>query len=42
MNNNKIKSIFRIGPHSIDIISIIFGCMLGNAYSEKGRIGTRF
>jgi hypothetical protein len=26
---NKINGIYRIGPHNIDVISIIFGSLLG-------------
>jgi ubiquinol-cytochrome c reductase cytochrome b subunit len=40
----KLKDIDRIGPHNKDIISIIFGSLLGNTYGEKNllRKGTRF
>lgn len=43
-SNNKIKGILRIGPHPIEILSIIFGSMLGDAHGErrKGGAGTRF
>lgn len=30
----KIKSYQRIGPHNIDVLSVIFGCLLGDAYAE--------
>ena len=42
-NNNKLKSIDRIGPHNIDIISIIMGSILGDTQLEKRNkgIGTR-
>jgi hypothetical protein len=41
---NNMGGKYRIGPHSIEIISIIFGSMLGNSYGEciKGGVGTRF
>jgi len=31
----KFNSINKIGPHNIDILSIIFGSLLGNAQAEK-------
>ena len=39
----KIKGINRIGPHNIDIMSIIYGSLLGDAHAEKRifGIGTR-
>lgn len=39
----KIKSEKRIGPHNLDILSIIFGSLLGDAYAEfrKQGKGTR-
>jgi ubiquinol-cytochrome c reductase cytochrome b subunit len=41
---NKLKGFYRIGPHNKDVISIIFGSLLGDAYAEKRffRLGTRF
>jgi len=36
---NKYKGWQRIGPHNIDIISIIFGSLLGDAHGEKGKSG---
>lgn len=41
---NKLKNIYKIGPHNKDIISIIFGSLLGKAYGEKRLlgVGTRF
>lgn len=41
---SKLKSINRIGPHNKDVISIIFGSLLGDAYAEKRffKLGTRF
>ena len=40
----RLKGIYRIGPHNKDIISIIFGSLLGNGHGEKRLlgIGTRF
>ena len=40
---NKYKGWQRIGPHNIDIISILFGSLLGDAHAEKriGGVGTR-
>jgi ubiquinol-cytochrome c reductase cytochrome b subunit len=41
---NRFKGIYRIGAHNKDIISIIFGSLLGDTYGEKRllEIGTRF
>ena len=40
---NKYKGWQRIGPHDFDIISILFGSLLGDAHAEKriGGVGTR-
>jgi len=40
---SRLKGIYRIGPHNIDIISIIFGSLLGDAHAEKrlSGLGTR-
>lgn len=35
----KLKSEQRIGPHSLDVISLIVGSMLGNTHLEKRKIG---
>jgi hypothetical protein len=35
----KIKGVYRIGPHNTEILSIIFGCLLGDAYAEKRALG---
>lgn len=42
-DKNKYKGLQRIGPHNYDIISIIFGGLLGDAHGEKRKdgIGTR-
>ena len=41
---SKLKGIYRIGPHNKEIISIIFGSLLGNGYGQKRflGLGTRF
>ena len=36
---NRLKGIYRIGPHNKDVISIIFGSLLGDAYGEKRFLG---
>lgn len=41
-NTSKVRSIKRIGPHNYDILSILFGSMLGDGYAEKHGEGTRF
>lgn len=42
LNNSKIRSNNRIGPHNIDIISIIIGSLLGESYGERRKEnGTR-
>jgi ubiquinol-cytochrome c reductase cytochrome b subunit len=40
-NLNKIRSLKRIGPHNFEILSIIFGSLLGDGYAEKHGEGTR-
>jgi len=37
----RTRAIKRIGPHNIDILSIIIGSLLGDAYAEKHGLGTR-
>jgi ubiquinol-cytochrome c reductase cytochrome b subunit len=37
--DNKIKGYNRIGPHSRDIISIIFGSLLGEGHAERIKNG---
>jgi ubiquinol-cytochrome c reductase cytochrome b subunit len=41
---NRLKGIYRIGPHNKEIISVIFGSLLGNGHGEKRLLGlgTRF
>jgi len=41
-NSSKVRALKRIGPHNYDIVSIIFGSMLGDCYAEKHGEGTRF
>lgn len=40
-NNNKLRCYQRIGPHNLDIISIIIGSTLGDTHLEKRNKGTR-
>lgn len=35
-----LKYIHKVGPHNLDILSIIFGSLLGDAQAEKGIIGS--
>ena len=38
-----IRSKYRIGPHNIDIISVLVGCLLGDGHAYKSETGgTRF
>lgn len=41
---NRLKGIYRIGPHNKDFLSVIFGSLLGDGHAEKrlGGVGTRF
>lgn len=39
--NAKLRSTKRIGPHDYELISIIFGSLLGDGYAEKHGNGTR-
>lgn len=34
-NTNRFKSIEKIGPHNLDVISLIIGSLLSNSYLEK-------
>jgi ubiquinol-cytochrome c reductase cytochrome b subunit len=36
---NRLKGIYRIGPHNKDILSIIFGSLLGDGHAEKRLTG---
>lgn len=40
---SRLKGIYRIGPHNKDILSIIYGSLLGDAHAEKriSGLGTR-
>jgi ubiquinol-cytochrome c reductase cytochrome b subunit len=41
--HTKIRAINRIGPHNIDVISIIIGSLLGDGHANSRTIeGTRF
>lgn len=40
-NKRKYKSLHRVGPHNIDVLSVMFGCLLGDAYAEKRSDSTR-
>ena len=33
--HSRRRSINRIGPHNIDVISVIFGLLLGDGYAER-------
>lgn len=33
--HTKVKGIYRIGPPNTDIVSVIFGSLLGDAHAEK-------
>jgi ubiquinol-cytochrome c reductase cytochrome b subunit len=37
---SRLQGIYRIGPHNMDIISIIFGSLLGDGHAEKRLMGT--
>lgn len=39
--SKKLRPDERIGPHNRDVLSIIIGSLLGNAYMEKRKNGTR-
>lgn len=43
LNNNKIakrlQATSRVGPHNLDILSIIFGSLLGDSHAERRAIG---
>lgn len=36
----RIKALLRIGPHNIDILSVIYGSLLGDAHAEKRESGS--
>lgn len=38
---SRLKGIYRIGPHNIDILSLILGSLLGDTHAEKILLGTR-
>lgn len=35
----RLKAIYRIGPHPLDVLSIIFGSLLGDGHAEKRLYG---
>lgn len=37
---SRLKGMYRIGPHNEDILSIIFGSLLGDAHAEKRILGS--
>lgn len=41
--SSKIRGIYRIGPHNKDILSVVYGSLLGDAHAEKrlSGVGTR-
>jgi len=36
---SRLKGLYRIGPHHIDVLSVIFGSLLGDAHAEKRSMG---
>jgi hypothetical protein len=42
LNPSKLKSTQRIGPHNIDVLSVIFGGLLGEGHVEKRSIGESY
>lgn len=38
---NRIRSFLRVGPHNMDIMSIIYGSLLGDSHAERRGLGTR-
>lgn len=41
-SSSKVRALKRVGPHNYEIISILFGSLLGDGYAEKHGEGTRF
>jgi ubiquinol-cytochrome c reductase cytochrome b subunit len=39
--HTRIRAVKRIGPHNIDLLSILIGSLLGDAFAEKHGNGTR-
>ena len=33
--HTKMKTSDRVGPHNIDVISVLVGCLLGDAYANQ-------
>ena len=42
INKPKIRSEKRIGPHNLDILSILIGSLLGDGHMDKSVNGSRF
>ena len=43
--HTKMKTSDRIGPHNLDVISVLVGCLMGDAYANQSKgktIGTSF
>lgn len=42
MFHTRVRAINRIGPHNLDVISVIVGSLLGDCYGSKRSVeGTR-
>jgi hypothetical protein len=42
MFHTRVKAASRIGPHNLDVISVIVGSLLGDCYANKRSVeGTR-
>jgi hypothetical protein len=42
MFHTRVKAASRIGPHNLDVISVIVGLLLGDCYANKRSVeGTR-
>jgi ubiquinol-cytochrome c reductase cytochrome b subunit len=39
IKQSRLKAIYRIGPHNKDVLSIIFGSLLGDGHAEKRQSG---
>lgn len=43
--HTKVRTINRIGPHNLDVISVLVGCLLGDGYASQSKAiikGTSF
>lgn len=36
---SRLKGIYRIGPHNEEVLSVIFGSLLGDVHAEKRLMG---